>query len=571
MSKRKKVIVLIIPALFGLVVIPCNLLFAQTLQEAVAKATQTHPKILAAQEEKKVFELRTNQALSGYFPVINLSAAHGEEWTDSPSTRSSGVGGNNLVKSSVGITLSQMIFDGLDTKHKVDQAKAKQRSNLGVHQNDAEKLTLKVANAYLDALKESELLDLQEKNLTLHKEILSKVKEMEAIGAGTQVDVRQSDSRLALVASEKESALGKKKEAQTRFVTVVGEISHNLVRPNLKKHLLPTSKEAAVEMALKKHPSLITSQADLDAAIAEKRSAMSSFFPSISLELGASNSSNASGTRSYTKSASAMLELSYNLFRGHSDVFKKWEKERNVSKFREKIEETRRTVIEEVETAWHALQTAKKRVKHVEKYLTITQGVTASYHDQFNMGIRPLLDVLDSESELHNARRSLLVEQFEFIRGTLKLLSAMGILQETLSLPANEVMQSVASKGESRQANTLILASLLEEERGSPLRHKAPSKPVTNLERSLSVLPGEEDTPQPSYQKQKGMATSSSILKHLIPPLHSSQRMDLPDLLELLDPIMPLYPTAASQEKAARLLEEIPIMEFLSLMESPLS
>ncbi|MBF0447258.1 MAG: TolC family outer membrane protein [Magnetococcales bacterium] len=462
MSKKSIHLHAILPVVAGLITVPYAPIFAQTLQEAVITAIRTNPKILAANEEQQLFEERTKQAFSGYLPVINLSAARGEEWTSSPSSRSSGQGGMSLTRSELGVTFNQVLFDGMQTRYKVKQAEARHESKKASQRNVEETLALTVVEAYLDALLEQELLTLHDKNLELHKKILSKVKEMSEIGAGTEVDVQQSESRLALIASDREASLGSQLDAQSRFINSVGESPAKLVRPTLKKKLLPVSLEKALQMALDNHPSLIVSEMELEAAIAERKTVISSFLPTVSLALGASNTSNTSGTKSYTHNASAMLEMNYNLFRGGSDLAKKRELKKNINKSIENVEDARRKVLKEVESAWFALDTSRKRIRHIEKHLLVTEGVTQSYHDQFNMGIRSLLDVLDSEGELHTAKRSLLTEQYKFIKGTFKLLSAIGILHQTLIRPSEEVMQTFTTQNELFKASNQIIDNVVE-------------------------------------------------------------------------------------------------------------
>ncbi|MBF0358544.1 MAG: TolC family outer membrane protein [Magnetococcales bacterium] len=460
MSRDKTHIKIVFPLFFGMTIMSVTPTYAQTLQEAVATALRTNPKILAAQQEEKTFKEKTKQAKAGYLPVIALSAAHGQEYTTSPSTRNAGEDGVTLDRSELGLTLSQVLFDGLETKFSVDQAEAKYRSNTGKKQTIQENLTMEVVTAYLNALRDQELLELQDQNVALHKRILEKVKEMTKIGAGTEVDIHQSESRFALVASERETDNGFKLASETRFLNAVGEKSKNLTRPVIKRSLLPDSLEQAITVALANHPSLITSQADIDAAIVNKRSSQSSFWPTISLELAATNTANTSGTKSYTKSASAMLELSYNLFNGGSDVSKKHEAIENVYKLQEKYQEAQRNIREAVATAWHTLKTARNRISHIEKHVSVAKTVTKSFHDQFVMGSRSLVDVLDSESELHVAKKSLIVEQFQLMTGTFQLLSAMGVLNKTLAMPTKDVMQSIASKEDVLKVNSYIIHQL---------------------------------------------------------------------------------------------------------------
>ena len=528
MGNKKTPLGFVFPAVLILATHTPAQLSAQTLQEAVAEAIRTNPTVLAAIEEQKSYEEQTKQAFAGYLPEVNLTAGRGEEWTDSTTTRGAGNGEVNLTRTEVGVTVSQMLFDGMDTKYQVEKAEANYKSNSAKRLNTQETLTMTVVTAYLDTLRETELLRLTEQNLRLHQEILNKVREMTAIGAGSEVDIKQSESRYALVAAEREAAHGLKLDAEARYFNVVGSYGDSLSRPIIKEKHLPNSLAEALATAMDNHPNLAMSQADLEAAIAEKKGSMSSFWPTLSLELAANNTNNTCGTESYTKSASAMLELSYNLFQGGSDISKKRESIQNVGKTTENMEETKRGIREAVETAWNQLHTSKRRIRHIEKQVAVAKQVAKSYHDQFIMGSRSLLEVLDSESELHNAKKALVTEQFFLMRGSMQLLSAMGVLHKTLSLEPDQVMWSLASKNDLLNANTMILNLLHDTGRLPPLETMIPRiVPFQELETTPFVvpIPAEDDLRH----------DDGAILPDLIEFIELTTNATEPPLPDLLD------------------------------------
>ncbi|MBF0193256.1 MAG: TolC family outer membrane protein [Magnetococcales bacterium] len=519
MKKDTKHFRYLFPLVIGLTPLPYSPAYAQTLQEAVALAINSNPTILAANEELKTFKEKTTQAQAGLLPTINLTAAYGEEWNNTPSTRNAGeVSGLSLGRSEVGVTVSQKLYDGKETKYKIEQAIAKQQANKGKLLSTEETLTMAVATAYIDALQEQELLALQDQTISLHRKILGKVREMTSIGAGTAVDVRQAESRFALVASDRETNIGIKLSAEARYLKAVGQESENLTHPVLKHTLLPKSLEQALEIALERHPSVITNQSDLKTAIAEKNISKASFWPDLTLDLSATNTRNVSGTKSYSKSASAMLNFSYNVFNGGADSAKNRETNSNISKILEKGEETQRNIREAVESAWHTLKSSRRRIKHIERHVSVAKTVTKSYHDQFEIGSRSLVEVLDSENELHTAKKSLIIEQFQLMRTTMMLLSSMGILHETLSMPPKDVMQSIASKSDMLKANGLLLNLMDDEEFLIKLKTTDPdSQKATPKTKDDSVQNTIENLPPYLFKilSQEGSTYSPSLLEYL--------------------------------------------------------
>jgi adhesin transport system outer membrane protein len=60
---------------------------------------------------------------------------------------------------------------------------------------------------------------------------------------------------------------------------------------------------------------------------------------------------------------------------------------------------------ENLSLAWNAMNNARVQTPIAREYAETTTKVRAAYQDQFGLGQRTLLDLLDSENELYNAAR----------------------------------------------------------------------------------------------------------------------------------------------------------------------
>ncbi|MNZ83557.1 hypothetical protein D3C78_1022880 [compost metagenome] len=87
---------------------------------------------------------------------------------------------------------------------------------------------------------------------------------------------------------------------------------------------------------------------------------------------------------------------------------------------------------------------ARKQTPTAREYADTTTRVRAAYQDQFGLGQRTLLDLLDSENELYNANRRYTevryVEEFSMYR----VLANMGELlnKQRISLPPEAIAKS---------------------------------------------------------------------------------------------------------------------------------
>ncbi len=152
------------------------------------------------------------------------------------------------------------------------------------------------------------------------------------------------------------------------------------------------------------------------------------------MELGITDNKNLDGIAGENDDMSAMLRMRYNLFRGGADRARRQETAERMGAAKESIRRAQRIIEEDVLLSWNGLLTIRARLDYLSGHLESTKEVVSSYKEQFKLGQRSLLDVLDSENELFNARASLLSAQYAEIFSLLKVLGSMGLLLDTLGI-----------------------------------------------------------------------------------------------------------------------------------------
>ncbi|MBF0294683.1 MAG: TolC family outer membrane protein [Magnetococcales bacterium] len=409
---------------------------AITLTDAVNEAMHSNPKVRAAAQELEETRQRIRQAYAGFLPTIDITTGKGREWINSPYTRSSPEGGALVMtRGEAGMSINQPIFDGFNTLNKLSQTQAQVQSSEHSHREEIENVTLAVAEAFIDTQKQRSLLALAREALNIHSDLLIKTRQTAQLGINAEMDVRQAESRLSLIASELATTEGALRAAESRFSTLVGFPPGALAQATVPKHRLPTSRAEAMEVAMRLNPMLLSANSDLDATRAEGKVNAASLWPKISLDMSVSESNNAGGTRSYTQDATAMVNLRYNFFRGGADLAKFQETSHKSLRFREKLEQARRTVEEKVNGAWNALLASRARMQSLERHVDTTHAVNRDHKEKFRLGLQTMLDLLNSENELQASKRLLVQEQFQFMTESYRLLAAMGQLTEVLTKP----------------------------------------------------------------------------------------------------------------------------------------
>jgi adhesin transport system outer membrane protein len=410
------------------------------LTEIIQKTLETHPDVLMTQDNYRAAEQAQRRAQAGYLPTLDLIGGYGRENSDNATTRNRYPEGDvTLTRQEIGLTLSQMLFDGFQVKYEVRRQGARVDSAAYQIQDTRENVVLATVEAYLEILRHQELIELAKNNVVVHQKTLAQIHELVTGGAGRQADIQQSMGRLALAKSTLVNTEGLGRNAQINYQHVTGEVPPvELPQPQTEKQqvtaVLPETLETALNVALESHPALKATQADLRVAQAEHRQTDAAFMPHFSLDLSASDNNNLDGIEGDNDDLSAMLRMRYNLYRGGADKARRQETAERISAAREMVRRTQRTVEKQVNLAWNSLLTVRSRLDHLEKHAQSMREVLQSYKEQHKLGQRSLLDVLDSENELFSARSSVVTGQYTRMLGEFRLLASMGLLLKTLEI-----------------------------------------------------------------------------------------------------------------------------------------
>jgi len=90
------------------------------------------------------------------------------------------------------------------------------------------------------------------------------------------------------------------------------------------------------------------------------------------------------------------------------------------------------------------MNNARKQIPSALEYAETTQRVRAAYQDQFGLGQRTLLDVLDSENELYNANRRYTEVRYTEEYSMYRILANMGELlsKQRIVLPPEAIAKT---------------------------------------------------------------------------------------------------------------------------------
>jgi adhesin transport system outer membrane protein len=405
------------------------------LAEVVRQALSSNPDVAEARNQWRARREEIRQAEGGFLPSVDLNAGIGYERTDSPSTRAAGEGANELTRRELGLTVRQMLFDGWGTRSEVQRQEARTDSAAARLLAVGESTAMRATQTYVDLQRYRELHGIAKESLAIHHRIEDQIRLRSEAGVGRRADYDQVRSRVALAEVNVLAAEANLLDAHTSFQRVVGVLPEGeYATVSAPADRLPDSIQRALELAQENNPVLQTAAADIRAAYAQHEAARQFDYPRLDLELGGNRNDNIGGTEGEVDDLSAMLRMRYNLYRGGSDAARKRATAHNINEAGDVRDRSVRQLEESIRLAWSAYKATAAQLPLLEQQVEAARATRDAYEKQFNIGQRTLLDLLNSENEVLQARQSVVETGADHLLAQFRLLEAMGSLVDHLGV-----------------------------------------------------------------------------------------------------------------------------------------
>ncbi|MFD2176352.1 TolC family outer membrane protein [Veronia pacifica] len=422
------------------VAIGCSLLVssaasALTLEQAVSQTLVTEPEIQQAFQRYKESEEQINIAKSEYLPTIDLNGGYGREMTDSPSTRASNNNSSvSLNRREMGLSLRQILFNGFFTVNDVERASRIAKSQHWGLINIAEDKALEVVGVYIQYLRTEQIHKLSRQNLSNHERIFRQIKKKTNSGLASTSDLSQISGRLARAKANLVSATNNLQDAAVQFKRLINSRPDNLFMPKPDAQSIPGTLQNAINRSEENHPALKVAGEEIEAITARRNQTQSSFYPNVSLELNGNWNNNLDGVEGDNNDLQAMVKVDYNLFSGGGDIAKYRQSSHQVNQAKENRQQVYREIVEGTSLSWNAHQNLQEQTEFVRQHVVAAKASQQAFEKQFSIGRRSLMELLDSENELFEARIDYINAEFDTLNTSFRLLHATGQLLSSMNV-----------------------------------------------------------------------------------------------------------------------------------------
>lgn len=409
---------------------------AETLREALAQTYDTNPDIAAARAQLRATDESVPQALSNWRPNVEVNGSYGLR--DRNREFSTGTEIDNTDQpQSVSLNISQNLFRGFRTVAETDQARnlvAADRANLIDREQD---VLLEAATAYMNVVRDTAILELRENNVRVLEQQRQATGDRFEVGELTRTDVAQADSRLAQAVSDRTVAEGNLNSSIADYVDVVGTRPSNLQRPALPQGV-PDSEEDAIALARINNPNVVASDFTERAARDGVDLISGQLLPILTLDGELEENKDILGSDTETTEKSITLNLNVPLYQSGEVYSQVREAKQTANQRLLELAEEERAAQESAQNTWADLVSTTAQITSLEAEVRAQEIAFEGVQQEAQVGSRTVLDVLDAEQELLDARVGLVQAQRNHIVAAYELLAAVGKLTaEDLGLQVN--------------------------------------------------------------------------------------------------------------------------------------
>lgn len=409
---------------------------AETVPEALVKAYQSNPQLNAERARQRATDEKVPQALAGYRPQVNVVLEAGLQKVRDLLPDNTVVGAR-LKPWTIGVTVTQTLFNGFKTAHSVRAAELQVKSGREALRNVGQGVLLDAVSAYSNVLANQALVESQRVNVSSLRETLSIARKRLDAGDVTPTDTAQAEARLARGLADLNAAEVDLAVSQATYTQIIGNAPSHLSPAEPVDRLLPRSREDAIKIAYGAHPAVLAASYDMDLANTTIRIAESSLYPTITLQGSASRASETDSTLGTfrTDQASIVGQANVPIYDGGLAAAQTREAKELETQSRLVFDLTRTQARTAAVAAWVSNEGAKTAVRAADSEVRAAQIALQGVQREAQGGQRTTLDVLNAQQDLVSAKARLIGAQRDRIIASYTLLSSIGRLDvRTLDL-----------------------------------------------------------------------------------------------------------------------------------------
>jgi outer membrane protein, adhesin transport system len=395
---------------------------ADAVRAAAQKAIAANPEVTAKLNALRASDAAVDIVRGGLRPRVDFEASAGRT-----SDRITGRNpqGESLKRAGAALTLNQVLWDANLIRSDIERASHEQRARWFEFLDTTENTALDAVRAHHDVMRQRALVGLAEDNYVQHKYANTQIGSRVNAGVGRGVDLEQAKARLALAESNLTTETANLHDVTARYARIVGELPPQRVAKAAASNAgQPASAGEAATLAVQESAAVSAAIENLRAARSTTKGREGQLWqPRVEARLRAGADRNLDGVPDQKRDTSAEVVLNWNLYNGGTDQARVRQAVDNVNQASDIRDKTCRDTRQQAAIAYNDTQKYVQTLEALDRNVLAIEKARDAYRQQFDIGQRSLLDLLNSENELFTAKRAYANAEFDLLIAQVRTLA----------------------------------------------------------------------------------------------------------------------------------------------------
>lgn len=400
---------------------------AMSLEEALAHAYNRHPQLLAERAQLRSVDEEVSQAVAGWRPTVQLSGQGGysQDVVTGGNADQNMFYSNQSPHATVSANITQLLFSSGSIGDHTDQAMNAVRAERA-HLDDIEQqIFLKVATDYADLVRDQAKLDLEIHNEQALRERLASSKARFTGGELSRADVAETEAAYQQAIADRAVAESSASISRSSFTRDVGEVPGKVDYPAMAL-TLPSDSDEISKIAATQNPAVRSAEFNRDSAVNAIDVAIDQALPQVALVGSYQHVEGASFEGERENTQSVMLRFTLSIYSG-GIMESQTRAAREIAEVRRnQLEYTRANVVANALSSAEQLRAAQNSMVAFSVQIKASEVSLQGVQYQETAGERTMLDVLNVQQSLLQARVNYVTAQHDFLVAQYVLAGALG-------------------------------------------------------------------------------------------------------------------------------------------------
>ena len=402
--------------------------YAETISGALAKSYGFSPDLNQQRAATRAADEGVPRATAGWRPTVTATSSIGSSQNRIVNSGRLQQDTNTLPRVN-SVAMTQTLYNGGRTGNTVRQAESTILQSRETLRLSEQQTLLNAATAYMNVLRDTAILELQNNNVQVLKEQLNQTQNRFQVGEVTRTDVAQSEASLAQGQASAVTARFNLQNSMASYRQYIGDQPRNLEPARPVEPLLPRSLEAAIALGQKHHPQIQAALHAVDVAALAVTVQEGALLPTLTATGTATVNREPSGFPNYqSKVFAAVASLSVPLYEGGATYAAIRQAKEQLGQARLNADLQRESIRSLTTSAWGSFETSKLTILSYQAQVRANEIALNGVREEAKVGQRTTLDVLNAQQTLLSSRVNLVTAQRDQVVFSYNLLSATGQL-----------------------------------------------------------------------------------------------------------------------------------------------